>query len=175
MSSPAPQTTPQPTLFQQQQSRQAAAPPPPPQHAIDPFAALASTARSTTPQKSIFDFGNHQPPPVAPAAVSAPAAADDDEWAFSSALPEGPPSNNITVNDTSLDISLHVTRESAIPSVITMSLSFSNKTEQPISELEFKAAVTKVCLFLHHHVHSLIRAGLFSQATTTNRKKTPAS
>ncbi|KUJ10799.1 VHS-domain-containing protein [Mollisia scopiformis] len=134
-----PQAAPQPTLFQQQQSRQAAAPPPQP--AMDPFAALASPVRAATPQKSIFDFGNHQPPAPAPAATVP--AADDDDWAFSSALPEGPPSNNITVSDTSLNISIHVTRDAANTSVITMSLSFSNQTDQPISELEFKAAVTK--------------------------------
>ncbi|KAF8860723.1 VHS-domain-containing protein [Acephala macrosclerotiorum] len=139
---PAQQATPQPTIFQQQQVRQPAAPP---ASTVDPFAALASPIRSTTPQqpqKSIFDFSSHQPP-AKTASPAPPPATDDDEWAFSSALPEGPPSNNITVSDTSLNISLHVTRESATPSIITMSLSFSNKTEQPVSELEFKAAVTK--------------------------------
>ncbi|KAE8448012.1 hypothetical protein EG329_009935 [Mollisiaceae sp. DMI_Dod_QoI] len=138
-SQPAPQAPPQPTLFQQLYPHQTSAPPPP---SVDPFAALASPRSSTPqqPQKSIFDFSS--PKPATPTPAPAPAA-DDDEWAFSSALPEGPPSNNITVNDTSLNISLHVAREPTNTSIITMSLSFSNKTEQPISELEFKAAVTK--------------------------------
>lgn len=138
-----PHTAPQPTLFQQQQSRQSTASPQPP---ADPFAALASPVRAATPQKSIFDFANPPPPksqPPVPASAPAPAA-DDDDWAFSSALPEGPPSNTITVSDTNLNISLHVTRDPANASVITLSLTYSNKTAQPISELEFKTAVTKV-------------------------------
>ncbi|TVY80627.1 putative ADP-ribosylation factor-binding protein [Lachnellula suecica] len=136
----APKTvTPQPSLFQQQQAAalakaQPQAPP------SDPFAALTSPIRQSTPQQpqpSMFDFGNHQPP--APAA-----AADEDEWAFSSALPEGlPSSNTIAVSKTNLSISLHAAREPNSPTVITMSLTFSNQTDQPISELTFQAAVTK--------------------------------
>ncbi|KAE9369867.1 VHS-domain-containing protein [Stipitochalara longipes BDJ] len=145
--SPAPQsTTPQPSLFQQQQAQQQPTLAKQQQHApaLDPFAALASPVRQSTPQQSqpthsIFDFGNHQPPPAASAA-----AADDDEWAFSSALPEGLPSENtIAVSETALGISLHATREATTPAVITLSLSFSSKTDQPISDLEFAVAVTK--------------------------------
>jgi ADP-ribosylation factor-binding protein GGA len=135
-------------LFQQQQSQQQAAFAKQQQHAPpaqDPFAALASPVRQSTPQQtqpshSIFDFGK-------PAGAPAPAAAlaDDDEWAFSSALPEGLPSENtITVNETALAISLHATREATTPAIITLSLSFSSKTDQPISDLEFAVAVTKV-------------------------------
>lgn len=112
----------------------------------DPFAALASPVRQSTPQQSqqpshsIFDFGNNQAPAPAPAP-----AVDDDEWAFSSALPEGLPSSNIiAVSETTLSISLHATREPSSPSVITLSLTFSSKTNQLISDLEFAAAVTKV-------------------------------
>lgn len=149
---PSKPLTPQPTLFQQQQAAVAAKAQPqaPP---ADPFAALTSPIRQSTPQQSqpsMFDFGNHQ----APAPVAAPAA-DEDEWAFSSALPEGLPSENtITVSNTNLLISLRAHRESQSPSVITMSVSFSNRTASSISELTFMAAVTKVsfsqysrCLF----------------------------
>ena len=91
----------------------------------------------------MFDFANHQP------AAATALAADDDEWAFSSALPESlPSSNTISVSETSLSISLHAAREPQTPSVITMSLTFSNKTDQPISELTFMAAVTKVSVLL---------------------------
>ncbi|KAH6721533.1 VHS domain-containing protein [Leptodontidium sp. 2 PMI_412] len=136
-------TTPQPSLFQQQQAlqqhkfqqAQTSSPQPP----ADPFAALASP-RQATPQQSttsMFDFGNQ-------AAPTAPAAADDDEWAFSSALPEGlPPANTIQVSETALSISIHAAREPQTPSVITMSITFSSKSDQPISELTFMAAVTK--------------------------------
>jgi len=136
-------TTPQPSLFQQQQAAVAARQQVQQAPASDPFAALASPARQSTPQQaqpSMFGFGNsHTAAPL----VTAPAA-DDDEWAFSSALPEGPPSSNtISVSETSLSISLHAVREPATPSIITMSVTFSNKTPQPISELTFMAAVTK--------------------------------
>jgi ADP-ribosylation factor-binding protein GGA len=131
-------STPQPSLFQQQQAAALTA-----QHApiVDPFAALASPVRHSTSQKaeaSIFDFAN----PLPKAAPIAPAA-DDDEWAFSSALPEGA-ENTISVSETKLSISLHVTREPSTPAVITMSLSYSNNTDQEISELEFMAAAPKV-------------------------------
>jgi len=134
-------TTPQPSLFQQQQAAALAK-----QHApiIDPFAALVSPIRQSTPQQappSIFDFANPKPQPT-PAAP----AADEDEWAFSSALPEGlPASNTISVSETQLSISLHVTRDPLGPAnQIALSLTYSNNTNQVISELEFKAAAPKV-------------------------------
>ncbi|KAL2072066.1 hypothetical protein VTL71DRAFT_11409 [Oculimacula yallundae] len=138
-------STPQPSLFQQQQALQqqqfqkAQAAKAQSQPPVDPFAALASPrhAPSQPATPSMFDFGNAQPAP-------APATADDDDWAFSSALPEGlPASNTILVSETALSISLHATREPQTPSVITMSISFSSKSDQPISELTFMAAVTK--------------------------------
>jgi len=90
----------------------------------------------------MFDFANPKPPAAAPAP-----AADDDDWAFSSALPDSQPSSNtFSVSETQLGISLHATREPTNPSVITMNLRFSSNADQPISELTFMAAVTKVCL-----------------------------
>jgi len=133
--------TPQPTLFQQQQAQMAAAATPgkAKEPLSDPFASILSpgqTKFSTGPQKSIFDFANLQPPPAA--------AQDDDEWAFESALPEGPPSSNtLLVSDTSISISLNAMREPQTPSIITMSITFSNKSDQPVSELTFMAAVIK--------------------------------
>lgn len=114
----------------------------------------------------MFDFANHQPPAARPAP-----AADDDEWAFSSALPEGlPSSNSISVSETSLSISLHATREPQTPSVITMSLTFSSKTDQPISELTFMAAVTKVSVPLAgSDFQSLTIIGLLAQTPATKR------
>src|SRR5277367_5913872 len=76
-------TTSQPSLFQQQQPPQAAVRVPH-QPASDPFAALATPPRQSTPQQnqssvtaSIFDFAKAAPP--APAIPPAPAN-DDDEW-----------------------------------------------------------------------------------------------
>lgn len=136
-------TTPQPGTFQKQQPPASANPQVP---AADPFAAIQSAVKQATPQqaqKSMFDFAT--PPPPANNSAPTTSAGDDDEWAFSSALPEGPPSSNtVSVSDTSLKIALHATREQATPDAIAMSLSFSNNTDQPISELTFMAAVTKV-------------------------------
>ncbi|KAH8687165.1 VHS domain-containing protein [Tricladium varicosporioides] len=134
-------TTPQPSLFQQQQQQAALKNKPQPAVPVDPFAALTSPVQQSTPQQSrpsMFDFAaHHAPPPAAP-------AVDDDEWAFSSALPEGLPSaNTLMVSETALNISLHATREPTTPSIITMSLTFSSHSDQPISELTFMAAVTK--------------------------------
>lgn len=143
-------STPQPSLFQQQQAA-AAMKPVQVQAPIstDPFAALTSPIRQSTPQQSntmsMFDFTSFAPKPSVPAPVPVPATADDDDWAFSSALPEGlPTSNTISVSETGLGISLYATRDPSSPSVITLSLSFSNSTDLPISELTFMAAVTKV-------------------------------
>ena len=137
-------TTPQPSLFQQQQAAAAARTQTVQTPPVDPFAALSSPMRQATPQQhqpSMFDFANSR----SPAAPLAPAA-DDDDWAFSSALPESQPSSNtLSVSETNLGISLTATREPADPSVITMSLKFSSNVDQPIADLEFMAAVTKVC------------------------------
>jgi hypothetical protein len=140
-------TTPQPSLFQQQQAlqtqKQAA---PPRQPVVDPFAALSSPIRTSTPQQakpSIFDFASHQAP--APAPVSN-ADDDDDDWAFSSALPESglPSEKDILILQSKLKILLSASRDPQNPSVITMRIIFSSETDQPISELTFAAAVTKV-------------------------------
>lgn len=69
---------------------------------------------------------------------------DDEEWAFSSALPEGlPSSNTITINHGAMTVSLHATRLVYSQTEITISLSFSNTISESISELTFMAAVTK--------------------------------
>ncbi|ESZ89654.1 hypothetical protein SBOR_9958 [Sclerotinia borealis F-4128] len=136
--------TPQPSLFQQQQQQQTAASRSPPSN-IDPFAALTTPSRQSTPQQSgsMFDFANPKPP-VSHAANAPAPAADDDEWAFSSALPEGlPPSNDLTISNTNLKISLNASREPSTPDVITLSIAFSNNSNEPISNLTFQAAVTK--------------------------------
>ncbi|KAK6582524.1 hypothetical protein PZA11_004932 [Diplocarpon coronariae] len=135
-------TTPQPSLYQQPAAlHQAQVTRPLPQ--ADPFAALASPRPAASPASpSIFDFGPSHAATPAPAAAAP--AADDDEWAFSSALPEGlPSSNTIQVSETALGISLHAAREAQTPTVITMSISYSNHSDQALSELTFMAAVTK--------------------------------
>jgi ADP-ribosylation factor-binding protein GGA len=150
-------TTPQPSLFQQQQQAALANKPQPPPPASDPFAALASPVRDSTPQQptpSMFEFASLQPPKATPAPLP---AADDDEWAFSSALPEGLPSSNIiAVSRTSLNIDMTAYRESQTPTIINLSMVFSNQSDQPISELMFMAAVTKVGYPPRHPIYLVV-------------------
>ncbi|KAI9743257.1 MAG: hypothetical protein M1818_003103 [Claussenomyces sp. TS43310] len=148
---PASQTpTPQPFLFQQPKDIAK----PAHQPSTDPFAALASPMRNTFPQQNLplstssstFDFS--QPAISAPSASNgnASAATDEDDWAFSSALPEGqglPATNDITVLDTSINVVIKASRRSTSDPVIVMNVSFSSKVAQPITELTFQMAVTK--------------------------------
>lgn len=108
-------TTPQPAAQQQTQPP----PPPPSQHASDPFAA----------------FGAPKP------------AADDEEWNFTSSLPPAAPSkpreHKSLVCDTSLRAEFLAKRVGPNNS-INIVFSFGNNTAQPITELHFQLAVTKV-------------------------------
>ncbi|KAJ4164168.1 hypothetical protein LMH87_005853 [Akanthomyces muscarius] len=105
-----------------------AAPPPPP--VSDPFAAFMSQPKNTSAGK--------QP-------------AEDDEWNFSSALPESstqqqqqfPREHRATITDGSIRAEYLANRTTASSPAIDMLFSFSNNTAQPISELHFQLAVTK--------------------------------
>lgn len=149
ISQPIPQTsTAQAPPFQQQQQTATTAPHQP---ASDPFAALATPPRQSTPlqnqasvSKSIFDFAKAAPPVTA---IPPAPANDDEEWSFSSALPESnglPSSNSITVTDSTINISLHAARKSPSDPIVIMDVKFSNKVSQLITELTFQVAVTKV-------------------------------
>lgn len=76
-------------------------------------------------------------------------AADDDEWNFTSALPvenvDLPREHRAIVNDTSLRTEFLANRNPATPAAIACFFHFTNNTAQPISELHFQLAVTKVC------------------------------
>ncbi|SZF03518.1 unnamed protein product [Blumeria hordei] len=131
---PSRSSTPQLALFQQ---------PLPDAKVLTPYTRnIALTSPQSTPlpmTPSMFDFAQRET-----IQKSSVATADDEEWAFSSALPEGPPSSaTIQISQKTLGISLHATRLSSSPGEITMSLSFSNTGNEVISELTFMAAVTK--------------------------------
>jgi hypothetical protein len=124
--------TPQPSLLQQSVHA------PPPQPASDPFAALSAGLSSSQRASPA--------PPQAPAASN-----DDDEWSFSSALPPEPAKpkeHQATVSNTNLRIELRATRSPAAANAINIVFAFSNNIAQPISELHFQLAVTKVCITL---------------------------
>ncbi|KAI9829599.1 MAG: hypothetical protein M1819_006104 [Sarea resinae] len=159
-SRPASQSvTPVPALFQSQQQ-----PPPPPQTkpaaspppASDPFAALSSSVQRQVSPFHFQDppaphtpslFGQAHPssslaqPPTVPNA--APPA--DDEWTFSSSLPEqgGLPASstiNATPPGSDFHISLSISRQDAVIAILA---TLTNATDHPITDLTFQVAVMK--------------------------------
>lgn len=142
-SQPSKPATPQPAINYQ---------PPPPQvqkSVVDPFASLTAPARQATPQQSstpsLFDFSsNVSSKPQTPTVPTT--SADDDEWAFESALPESnglPSTNTITLTDTAVNVVVEASRRSTSDPVIILSIKYSNKTPMPVTELTFQAAVSK--------------------------------
>jgi ADP-ribosylation factor-binding protein GGA len=123
-------STPQPSFTTQS----AFSPPPPKPQAVDPFSSLASLPARQSP---------------APAPIKPPASVEDDEWSFSSALPPEAPSHprehRSIVSNASVKIELVANRKAGTPSAINLLFSFSNNMAQPVSELHFQLAVTKVC------------------------------
>lgn len=156
-------STPAPSnLLQTQQAAR------PPQPSTDPFAALSSAASRTasplpgsqlpqkpasSPSASLLDFATPKPPvPQSRPATSSEQATNgtsaDDDWVFSSALPEDthelPAHNELIVSNTSVKIDFRVERAEAVDSSISISASFSNNTPSLITEYTLQVAVTKV-------------------------------
>ncbi|KAK2849607.1 hypothetical protein FQN49_005589 [Arthroderma sp. PD_2] len=127
-----------------------------------PFNKLQSSASSAAPS-SLLDLGqlasgpNINSSPRSPVPHNEPQQSNqatqgakmqsselDDEWTFSSALPEEtlPSQNTVEVLNTSVGIKVQVKRlpgENRIHGLV----SFSNNTPQPISELHFQIAIEK--------------------------------
>ncbi|CAG2000337.1 unnamed protein product [Fusarium graminearum] len=121
-------TTPQPPLQQQ--------PAPPSQPASDPFAMLGAGSMSS-------QRASPAPPQQQPAAASN----DDDEWSFSSALPpepSKPKEHQATVSNTNVKVEMIARRAPGNENAINIIFAFSNNVPQPISELHFQLAVTKL-------------------------------
>ncbi|KAH7018076.1 VHS domain-containing protein [Microdochium trichocladiopsis] len=145
---------------------------PPP--ASSPFAAFtspASTSKAPTPQPSAFGSAFAQPPPQKSptpandvfAALSAaqfsaskpstpkppapmPAANDDDEWSFSSALPPepSPPAElSVVVQEGPVKIEMKAKRPESQPHSIVLAFAFSNSTSLSVGDIHFQLAVTK--------------------------------
>lgn len=103
-----------------------------------------------SPSPSIFNFapstsaGNSTSTPAGPPQRSNGAPADDD-WDFTSALPDDhaklPSSNDLTVSGTSVTIGFHLSRPSGSDSTISILAQFSNRTDQLITEYTFHVAV----------------------------------
>lgn len=115
--------------------------------AKDPFAGLGSHGFSSKPAT---------PKPATPSNAPQPAAAnDEDEWSFSSALPpeapaQQPREHREVVSNTTLKIELMASRSTPAASSINLLFAFTNITAQPVSELHFQLAVTKVRTWLFH-------------------------
>ncbi|KAE8144134.1 VHS domain-containing protein [Aspergillus avenaceus] len=150
-SRPASQSpTPAPAMMRPQSTT--ATPPP-----TDPFASLVSAGsrhpspfpsnvsapQSASAGSSLLD--------LAGVAASQPAAnttkaADDDEWNFASSLPESnslPTANKVQVLNSSLRIDFVAQRDPQQAQQINIVAYFSNNTNEPLNDLEFRVAVEK--------------------------------
>lgn len=139
------------------------------QSQVSPFAAFNSppASSSATPQPAFQQQSAFSPPQPAaadpfaslggsmnkePAAAAPPpqptVSNDDDEWNFTSSLPPAAPSkpkqHQATISNTSVRIDFLAGRQDESSSSMKLSFAFSNNTAQPISELHFQLAVTKV-------------------------------
>ncbi|QKX56244.1 uncharacterized protein TRUGW13939_03345 [Talaromyces rugulosus] len=143
------------------------APPPPsqpnrssPAPAADPFASLISGgSRTSSPfaaaqsstghaqSPSLVDLAGGPTPPPGPsqAASTSGGGAFDDEWSFTSSLPEStlPTSNRVRVLNSSLVIDFEVRRRPEDTKSIQMVALFSNATNQALTELHFQVAVER--------------------------------
>lgn len=113
-----------------QPAQRSAFSPPAQSSATDPFAALSSLSPT-------------------PATSQTPATNDDDEWSFSSALPsettpQVPREHKALVSNTNLKVDMVANRTVDTDPLLSLLFAFTNNTAQPISELHFQLAVTKV-------------------------------
>lgn len=132
-------------------------PAPQPQKAADPFGALASPPRQSSPfqfqqsvkptpaqptSSSLLGDLSSQVGSTAASSTATPRISTDDEWTFSSALPEQP--QDLTVTNSSIRTVFHVSRPSNAENYMMIESRISNNTATPISDLTFQLAVTKV-------------------------------
>jgi hypothetical protein len=96
---------------------------------------------------------------------STSAAIDDDEWTFTSAVPDT--TKELTVNNTSINIAFNVSRES--DTVILIYSRISNNTPSPISGLTFQVAASKVSLHGASFERKLTQPGRSITARASNR------
>ena len=113
---------------------------------VDPFASLVSTgSRPSTPahfrhasqpqtqQDSLLRLSQRQAPTV---------AAVEDDWNFTSSLPEQLDTNTIQVHSSKIAIEFTARRQPGQP-LISIQARFSNQTPQAISGIHFQVAVEK--------------------------------
>ncbi|MCJ1486679.1 hypothetical protein MMC06_006857 [Schaereria dolodes] len=107
-----------------------------------PFQHLQNNKPTASQTASIFDF---TPAPSLKEATTNGTSIDDD-WSFSSALPEDtslPSTSTLVVSDKEVHIVFDVSRRQMGDGVIDILAKFSNKTAHVITEYTFQTAVTK--------------------------------
>ena len=137
-------TTPVPSLLQQQQIHQITNKPSP---SSDPFGILSNPS----PNPPYNPATQYKPTDIT-AQKTANGSALEDDWNFSSAVPDdGPPTNSqITVSQKDVAIVFEVSRRQNDENVIDILAKFSNRTPNPIAEYTFHVAVAKVWLNQRH-------------------------
>lgn len=114
-------------------------------------AAPPSRPLSTSNTASLLDLGSSAPQPSAPPpqaqstnGTTIAAGAGDDEWTFSSSLPDQP--HDLVVTNTNVNITWTVSRPPEEQGTILIKARVSNNTPSPISDFTFQVAVTKVSI-----------------------------
>ena len=125
----------------------------------DPFAGLSSsTSRTSSPFQfqaagfappstaglPVFDRLSQNRTPATSVTQKAQALrpSADEEWTFTSALPED--AHDIVVVNSTVAVHFTVSRSPQARDVVLINSSISNNTAQPLNDLTFQLAVTKV-------------------------------
>jgi len=125
----------------------------PPQQPSPSLNSQRSHLATSNPPSSLIDIASSTKPPITkPSSATSQhtnGASADDEWSFSSALPEDsanlPASNDVVVVASSqVGITFSSSRPAGSDSSIHIVASFSNTTAKLVTEYTFQVAVTKV-------------------------------
>lgn len=137
---------PGPATQSQTKPQPAAAPP-----QADPFAALVSpSTRPASPPhpgtKVSIQQQQKQPSSLVDLTSDTNGATAEDEWTFTSSLPENslPDSSQIRVHSSAIAIDFLSERKPTTPPSVHITASFSNNDLRPITGLHFQLAVEKV-------------------------------
>ncbi len=107
-----------------------------------------------TPMSASSQPSQSQQPSNAPPTSNAAAGADEEEWTFASALPEGsgslPASNDVTVTNSAINVVFAVSRPTSGEHSLRIIAQFTNNTAQMISDVTFQVAVTRVSIPRNH-------------------------
>lgn len=138
---PAQSRTPQLSLLQQKKQQQQQQVPKEP--ASDPFSILNLPGKPVP--NPLYNPASQQKQATNITKASNGASPMDDDWNFSSALPDDMPSKSaIIVSQKGIGIAFQVSRRATNETIIDILARFSNRSSNLITELTFQVAVTKV-------------------------------